>query len=206
MSMAGSKVGRRSFVVGAGLLVNAPRAVLAASVKPRVLIETNHGSILVELEAERAPITSANFLRYVDTKGYDGGSFYRASRDPGAPRNGTIVGAPNPRVHPFPPIRHESTTKTGLRHVTGTLSLGRFEPGTATSNFFICASPEPYLDAHPGARGDNLGFAAFGRVVQGMAVVRKILSLPTNGETQFADQRGQWLKPPVPILSMRRSA
>jgi peptidyl-prolyl cis-trans isomerase A (cyclophilin A) len=171
-----------------------------------VLINTNHGSILVELEAERAPITSANFLRYVDAEAYDGGVFYRASRDPGAPTNGTIVGRPRLKSHPFPPIRHESTTKTGLRHDTGTLSLGRFDPGTATSNFFICASPEPYLDAHPGAPGDNLGYAAFGQVIDGMAVVQKILSLPTDGATKFADQRGQWLKPPVPISSMRRSA
>jgi peptidyl-prolyl cis-trans isomerase A (cyclophilin A) len=206
MLMAGSKLGRRSFVVGAGLLVSNPRAAFAATVKPRVLIETNHGAILVQLEAEKAPITSANFMRYVDTQAYDGGSFFRASRDPGAPKQGTIVGAPNLRVHPFPPIHHESTTKTGLRHVTGTLSLGRFAPGTATSNFFICASPEPYLDAHPGAPGDNLGFAAFGQVVQGMEAVHRILGLPTNGKTKFADQRGQWLKPPVPILSMRRSA
>jgi peptidyl-prolyl cis-trans isomerase A (cyclophilin A) len=203
--MAGSNLGRRSFVVGAALAAGAPRSALAAPAKPRVLIETNHGAILVELEAEKAPLTSTNFLRYVDTRAYDGGVFYRASRDPGAPKNGTIVGAPNPKVHPFPPIAHESTTRTGLRHLTGTLSLGRFEPGTATSNFFICASPEPYLDAHPGARGDNLGYAAFGRVVDGMPVVRKILSLPTDGKTQYVEQRGQWLKPPVPILSMRRS-
>ena len=94
---------------------------------------------------------------------------------------------------------------TGLRHVAGTLSLGRFAPGTATSNFFICASPEPYLDAHAGAKGDNLGYAAFGQVVEGLAVVRKILSLPTNAHSSFADQRGQWLNPPVPILSMRRA-
>ena len=204
--MAGSKVGRRSFVVGAGLLLSGAGATLAAPVKPRVLITTNHGTILVEIEAQKAPITSTNFLRYVDTGGYDGGSFFRASRDPGAPKQGTIVGAPNPKTHPFPPIRHESTTKTGLRHVTGTLSLGRFGPNTATNNFFICASPEPYLDAHPGAPGDNLGFAAFGQVIQGMAVVHTILGLPTDGKTRFADQRGQWLKPPVPILSMRRSA
>ncbi|HEX4199400.1 MAG TPA: peptidylprolyl isomerase [Caulobacteraceae bacterium] len=204
--MAESKVGRRSFVVGAGLLLGSAGATLAAAAKPRVLITTNHGTILVELEAQRAPITSTNFLRYVDAKAYDGGSFFRASRDPGAPKQGTIVGAPNPKTHPFPPIAHESTTKTGLRHVTGTLSLGRFGPGTATDNFFICASPEPYLDAHPGAPGDNLGFAAFGQVVDGMAVVHTILGLPTNGKTKFADQRGQWLKPPVSIISMRRSA
>lgn len=202
--MTGPKVGRRSFVVGAGLLASAPKLALAAPAKPRVLIKTNHGAILVELEAKRAPITSANFLRYVDSKAYDGGSFFRANRDPDAPTNGTIVGAPNPTTRPFPPIRHESTTLTGLRHVTGTLSLGRFGPGTATSNFFICASDEPYLDAHPGEPGDNLGYAAFGQVLDGMDVVAKILSLPTNGKTRFKDQRGQWLNPPVPILSMRR--
>jgi len=204
--MTRAYVGRRGFVAGAALLLGAPRAALATPARPRVLIKTNHGSILVELEAGKAPLTSANFLRYVDARAYDGGSFFRASRDPGEPGAGTIVGAPCPRVHPFPPIRHESTTRTGLKHVAGTLSLGRFAPGTATSNFFICASPEPYLDAHPGAPGDNLGYAAFGQVVQGMAVVRKILSLPTDGATRFAEQRGQWLKPPVPILSMRRSA
>jgi peptidyl-prolyl cis-trans isomerase A (cyclophilin A) len=204
--MAGSKLGRRGFVVGAGLLLSDPLAALAAPAKPRVTIDTTHGAILVELEAQRAPITSANFLRYVDAQAYDGGAFYRAVREHGSPKHGTIVGEPNLKVHPFPPIRHESTTKTGLRHVTGTLSLGRFDPGSATSNFFICASPEPYLDAHPGAPGDNLGYAAFGQVLQGMAVVQKILSLPTNGKTKFVEQRGQWLKPTVPILSMRRSA
>jgi peptidyl-prolyl cis-trans isomerase A (cyclophilin A) len=202
--MAGRKIGRRGFVAGAGLLVGA-RGALAAPPKPRVIIETTHGSILVELEARRAPITTTNFLRYVDTHAYDGGMFYRAVREPGAPGHGTIVGEPNLKAHPFPPIAHESTTKTGLRHITGTISLGRFEPGTATSNFFICASQESYLDAHPGAPGDNLGYAAFGQVVQGLAVVRKILSLPTNGATQYAEQRGEWLKPPAPILSMKRT-
>ena len=162
--------------------------------------------IVVELEAQKAPLTSANFLRYVGAGKYDGGSFFRAARTPGAPKEGTIVGGPAPRTHPYPPIAHESTTMTGLRHTTGTISLGRFAPGSATADFFICASPEPYLDAHPGAKGDNLGFAAFGQVVQGMAVVRRILSLPTNGASPFPDQKGQWLDPPVPILSMRRAA
>jgi peptidyl-prolyl cis-trans isomerase A (cyclophilin A) len=203
--MAGSLIGRRSLIVAGAVLASAPGMALAVAARPRVLITTDHGTILVEIESQRAPLTSANFLRYVDAHAYDGGEFFRANRDPGQRRNGSIVGAPNPKFHPFPPIRHESTTKTGLRHVAGTLSLGRFEPGTATSNFFICASDEPYLDAHPGDPGDNLGFAAFGQVVQGMDVVRKILSLPTNGATQYKEQRGQWLKPPVPILGMRRA-
>jgi peptidyl-prolyl cis-trans isomerase A (cyclophilin A) len=204
--MSAADPSRRSLVLGAGLLLTVPALARAAPTKPRVAIKTNHGTIVVELEAQKAPLTSANFLHYVDAQAYDGGSFFRASRTPGASRDGTIVGAPNPKTHPFPPIRHESTTKTGLKHLSGTLSLGRFDPGTATSNFFICAGDQPYLDAHPGAPGDNLGYAAFGQVVDGMPVVFKILSLPTNGKTKFADQRGQWLKPPVPILSMRRAA
>lgn len=159
---------------------------------------------MVELEDRKAPLTAANFLRYVDARAYDGGQFFRAARTPGVERDGTIVGAPAANVRPFPPIRHESTTKTGLRHVHGALSLGRFAPGTATNNFFICVGDQPYLDAHPGASGDNLGYAVFGRVVEGMKVVEKILSLPTNGKTRFADQAGQWLKPPVVITSMRR--
>ena len=132
-------------------------------------------------------------------------TFFRAARTPGVPKDGTIVGAPDAKVRPFPPIAHESTTGTGLKHLNGTISLGRFAPGTATSNFFICVGDQPYLDANPKAAGDNLGYAAFGQVVQGMPIVEKILSLPTNGETKFKDQRGQWLKPPVPILTMRRA-
>ena len=196
---------RRSLIAAGGLLAAAPGLALAAGRKPRVVIKTGRGSIVVELEAQKAPLTSTNFLRYVDARSYDGGTFFRAARTPGQPKDGTIVGAPDAKVRPFPPIRHESTTKTGLKHLNGTLSLGRFAPGTATSNFFICVGDQPYLDANPGASGDNLGYAAFGRVVDGMSVVEKILSLPTNGETKFADQRGQWLKPPVPIVSMRRA-
>jgi len=200
-----SQIGRRNFILGGGLLAAAPNFALAASGKPRVVIKTGRGSIIVELEPRKAPLTTANFLRYVDAKSYDGGTFFRAARTPGVAKDGTIVGAPDAKVRPFPPIRHESTAQTGLKHLNGTISLGRFAPGTATNNFFICVGDQPYLDANPGAKGDNLGYAAFGRVVQGMPVVEKILSLPTNGETKFADQRGQWLEPPVPIISMRRA-
>ena len=204
--MSRVQIRRRNVLGAAGLLIAAPVIARAAAPKPRVLISTGHGAILVELEAQKAPLTSANFLHYVETGKYDGGSFYRAARTPRAPTQGSIVGGPAPKAHPYPPIAHESTTLTGLRHTTGTLSLGRFAPGTATDNFFICASPEPYLDAHPGAPGDNLGYAAFGQVLQGMAVVRKILASPTSSKSPFPDQRGQWLHPPVPILSMRRVA
>lgn len=203
--MSAGHFDRRRLVIAAGALVATPRAALAAA-KPRVSIKTGRGTIVVELEDRKAPLTSANFLRYIEAKAYDGGTFFRAARTPGAPKDGTIVGAPAEKVRPFPPIRHESTTKTGLKHLNGTLSLGRFAPGSATNNFFICVGDQPYLDAHPGEPGDNLGYAAFGQVVSGMSVVEKILSLPTNGETKFKEQRGEWLKPPVPILTMRRTA
>jgi peptidyl-prolyl cis-trans isomerase A (cyclophilin A) len=204
--MSGARIERRTVLGGAALLMGAPAMAMAGGAKPRVAIRTSHGTIVVELEARKAPLTAANFLHYVDAGKYDGGSFFRAARTPGAPKEGTIVGQAAPKQRPFPPIAHESTTQTGLKHVEGTISLGRFAPGSATDGFFICASVEPYLDAHPGAPGDNLGFAAFGQTVQGLAVVHKILSLPTSAKAPFPDQRGQWLKPPVPILAMRRVA
>jgi peptidyl-prolyl cis-trans isomerase A (cyclophilin A) len=206
--MSGVTIGRRDLLTGlllAGAVDAFSTPVLAAADNPKVVITTTHGAITVELEARRAPITSTNFLRYVDNHNYDGGVFFRAARTPGHPTEGTIVGGPVAGSHPFPPIAHESTTMTGLRHRAGTISLGRFAPGTATADFFICASAEPYLDAHPGARGDNLGYAAFGQVVEGMSVVHTILALPTSLKAPFPEQRGEWLKPPAPILSMRRA-
>ncbi len=204
--MNGGAIGRRSVLAGAGLLAASGTGALAAVANPKVAIKTNHGVMVVELEAGRAPITSSNFLHYVDTNLYDGGFFYRASRTPGAPKEGTIVGGPSLKTHRYPPVAHESTQKTGIKHRTGIISLGRYAPGTATADFFICASPEPYLDAHPGAPGDNLGYAAFGQVVEGMSVVRAILALPTPGKSAFPDMKGQWLDPTVPIFSMRRTA
>ena len=206
--MSGGGIERRSVMAGAGLLVAGAVRASAAAAKPKVAIKTNHGVIVVELEAEKAPLTSANFLHYVDTGRYDDGSFFRASRTPGSPKEGTIVGGPSERTHRYPPIAHESTTMTGLKHTTGTISLGRYAPGSATADFFICASPEPFLDAHPGAPSkpgvDNLGYAAFGQVVAGMHVVRTILALPTPGKSRFPDMKGQWLDPVVPIYTMRR--
>ena len=201
--MDGVKIGRRDVLAAPAVLLTA-RSARAAAGKPRVAIKTTHGIIIVELEDKKAPLTSTNFLHYVGAAKYDDGSFFRAVRTPGAPGDGTIVGQPSPKIHPYPPIAHESTTQTGLRHVDGTLSLGRFAPGSATATFFLCAGPQPYLDAHPGAKGDNLGYAAFGHVVHGMPVVRRILALPTDTHSPFVEQRGQWLKRPAPILTMQR--
>lgn len=199
-------IGRRSLLGAAGLLAAGTFPARAAGAKPRVVIQTDHGAIVVELEAGKAPITCANFLRYVDARKYDGGSIYRASRTKGVKGAGSIQGGPAARVRRFAPIAHESTRTTGLRHRAGTISVARNAPGTATADFFICASAAPYLDAHPGAPGDNQGFAAFGTVVEGMAVVRKILALPTTGTPLVPAMKGQMLNPPVQILGMKRSA
>jgi peptidyl-prolyl cis-trans isomerase A (cyclophilin A) len=204
--MDSAKIGRRSLLGAAGLLVASPFPARAATRKPRVVIQTDHGAIVVELESDKAPITSANFLRYVDARKYDGGTFYRASRTKGVKGAGSIQGGPPVRVRRFAPIAHESTRMTGLKHRAGTISVARNAPGTATADFFICASPMPYLDAHPGAPGDNQGFAAFGTVVEGLAVVKKILALRSDGPAPFPVMKGQILNPPVQILGMKRLA
>jgi peptidyl-prolyl cis-trans isomerase A (cyclophilin A) len=200
-------IARRGVLGAAGLALAGP--VFAQPVaKPRVAIETGKGVIVVELEAKKAPLTSLNFLRYVDAHRYDGGTFYRASRERGAPGHGTIEAGPSAYARRFPPIPHESTRVTGLKHVAGTISLARLAPGTGTGDFFICASAQPYLDAHPGAHsgasGDNEGFAAFGHVVSGMEVVRAILAQPTGGKAEVEAMKGQILTTPVGIVSMKR--
>ena len=199
-------IARRSLIAATGLVLPAftAQAAHAAGAKPRVTIQTSKGVIVIELEAEKAPLTSLNFLRYVDAHRYDGGTIYRASRA-GGPGQGSIEGGPNEAARRFPPIPHESTAKTGLRHRAGTVSLARDAPGTGTGDFFICASPQPYLDAHPGGKGDNEGYAAFGQVVEGMGVVRAILAMPTNGKAQVAAMRGQMINPPVQIVGMKRA-
>ena len=202
--MDDTRLGRRALLAALGGVAATP--ALAAAAKPRVTVRTSKGDFVLELEAARAPLTCANFLRYVDAGKYDGGDFFRATRPPGAPDQGSLVGEAAPRAHPYPPIAHESTRQTGLHHVAGTVSLGRFAPGTATSGFFICLGPTPGFDAHPGAPGDNLGFAAFGRVAGGMAVVRRIHASPTHGKSPYPDQQGQWLTTPVAILGMKRQS
>lgn len=197
-------IGRRSVAGGVGLLALGGRA-FAAAASPRVKVVTDHGAFTLELEAQHAPLTTANFLHYVDAQKFDGAAFFRTTHPPGDPATGTLVAAPSARQHPFPPIAHESTTQTGLKHLDGTISLGRFQPGTATDNVFICLGPQPSFDADPHAKGDNLGYAAFGHVAEGMAVVRRIHGLPANGHSPFASQRGEWLAHPVVIASMRRT-
>lgn len=210
-------IARRDILIGAGLLAALPAAALAqvapaappaaptAPAKPPVYvaIDTPQGRIVIELAVAQAPLTTANFLRYVDRKLYDKATFFRASRAPGAVDYGLIQGGLQ-GIGALPPVAHEPTSQTGLKHTDGAVSIARTAPGTATSDFFICIGDAPYLDANPAGTGDNLGFAAFGRVVQGMDVAKKILALPTPGKAINPVMKGQILDPPVPITSARR--
>lgn len=199
--MTVSKIARRAVIGAVAMLAASP--ALAAG-KPRVAIETDKGVIIVELEDQKAPITAGNFLYYVDKRRFDGGQFFRANRAKGAPGAGSIQGQPKPYARRAPPIAHESTLKTGLKHKAGAISMGRNAPGSATADFFICASAQPYLDAKPGKSDEAQGYAVFGYVVQGMDVVKKILAGRTDGPTDVPSMKGQILNPPVKIISMKR--
>jgi len=182
----------------AGLVAFAVLA-LAAAANPRVLIRTEKGDIVVDVDLARAPVTAANFLRYVDRALYDGSTFHRTvtlANQPGnAVRIEVIQGGQLPPTKEFPPIPHETTAVTGLRHVDGAISMARDRPGTATSSFFFCINDQPELDFGGRRNPDGQGFAAFGRVVEGMEVVRAIQALPA---------KGQQLAPPIKIISVRR--
>jgi len=170
----------------------------------RVVITTEFGEIEVELETERAPVTSKNFLRYVDARMYDGGRFYRTvtTQPDNQPQNQVKIDviqggmAPEREKEAFPPIPLERTRDTGLRHLDGTISMARDEADTATHEVFICIGDQPGLDFAGARNPDGQGFAAFGRVIRGMNVVRKIHASPADGQA---------LKPPVRILSVRRA-
>nr|WP_051103419.1 peptidylprolyl isomerase [Sphingomonas sp. PR090111-T3T-6A] len=171
----------------------------------RVDLETSEGRVVLELEKERAPITTANFLRYVDQKRLNGVTFYRATKV--APGYGFIQGGlRNDPKRVLPPIRHEPTTQTGLTHSDGTITMARAAPGTANADFVITVGAIPSMDADPKQPGDNLGFAAFGHVVEGMDIVRHILDEPTSPTEGTGVMKGQFLVAPVKIVSAHREA
>jgi peptidyl-prolyl cis-trans isomerase A (cyclophilin A) len=172
----------------------------------RISLQTSEGTIVLDLEKDRAPITTANFLHYLDQKRFNGMSFYRAVTVPGAPDFGLIQGG----VHfdpkkMFPPIAHEPTSKTGVLHGDGTISMARNAPGSATGDFFITIGAMAYMDADPAKPGDEgAGYAAFGHVVEGMDVVRKILAAPTSPTEGVGAMKGQMLAAPVKIIAAQR--
>src|SRR5579875_186117 len=165
---------------------------------------TDQGLIVFDLYPDKAPITVANFLRYVKEKRYNGTTIYRAVRTKGAEDTGFIQGGTqNDYKRTLPPIKLEPTTQTGLTHKDGTITMARLLPNSATSDFVIMIGGAPYMDANPSASGDNLGYAAFGRVAQGMDVVRKIQTLPAGGHARNPSMAGQILDPPVKIISAK---
>jgi len=174
----------------------------------RVSIDTAYGRIVAEIFIDRAPITAGNFLRYADEGYYAEAAFYRAARpdnDARSPGIQVLQGGMDPtcRGAPLPPIAHEPTTMTGLRHVDGTLSAVRWEPGSATSEFFVVLGDTPVLDFGGERNPDKHGFAAFGRVVHGMQIVRRIHATPTGSHPTIDFMKNQALLPPVAMRIAR---
>jgi peptidyl-prolyl cis-trans isomerase A (cyclophilin A) len=174
--------------------------VICAGFAQTVAIRTPLGEIEVHLDAQKAPNTVRNFLRYVEDGRYDGGRFHRTVLPDNQPKSPVkiqvIQASPKPGSQSEPAIGLERTSVTGLRHLDGVISMARSGPDTATSDFFICIGDQPELDFGGKRNPDGQGFAAFGRVTRGMDVVRKIQTSPHDG---------QGLVPPVAILSIRKS-
>lgn len=165
----------------------------------RCLINTSLGDIQIKLNPEKAPVTVANFLKYVDQKLYDGTSFFRVCTSENEKDRDikieVIQGGDVPESKQFEPIPIETTFQTGLKHQNGTISMARDTPNSATSSFFICINDQPELDFAGKRNPDGQGFAAFGKVSKGMKVVRKI---------QKQKENNQRIAEPVVIYSIKR--
>lgn len=197
------------------LLAFAPAAPAQAPATPDatpetvdVVLNTEKGAITIALEAGRAPVTTANFLRYVDQKRLDGTVFYRAMKLAwGDQPNGLIqAGTQGDPKRLLKPIAHEPTSQTGVLHTAGAISMARYAPGTATGDFSIVLSDMPGLDADPKSADPEriAGYAAFGHVVSGMDVVRAIYDAPLSSTKGEGVMKGQMLDPTVRIVSARR--
>lgn len=201
LSLAGCG-GETATAVNEGAASNAAAPPRVEAPIVRVRLTTEMGDIVVALDTRHAPITSTNFLAYVDQHRLDGTTFYRASRTRGATGRGFVQGGirRNYRLG-LRQIAHEPTSRTGLRHVAGTISMARLAPGTAMGDFFITVGPIPSMDAH----GDEPGFAAFGHVEEGMDTVRRILAAPTAPNAGAGAMRGQMIEHPVRIVRAARA-
>ena len=193
-------------------------AALAGAMQTRpgevlVRIDTALGTIDIAVDTQHAPVTARNFLKYVDAGLYDGGRFHRVTRPdnytpapPDRPAMAIIQGGINPehRREGFGPIPLERTNVTGLKHVVGTVSMARTpQADSAQSDFFICLDDQPSLDFEGKRFDDGQGAAAFGRVVHGLDVVRRIQQQPTNKAADTPTGR-QALTPPIIITRMSR--
>lgn len=179
--------------------------------QPRVEMRTGAGIIVIAVFDARAPLSAGDFLNYVGAGAYDGGRFFRVVRPDTdrkrPPHIDVVQGGARPGSHSWAPVKHESTAMTGLRHLDGTVSLTRDAPGTGSGNeFFVCVGAQPELDFGGHRNPDLQGFAAFGQVVAGMDVVRRIWRMEAHGHSAEAVTVGQILTEPVPIISARRIA
>ncbi len=170
------------------LILPALLAGATAADSPTVLLRTEAGDITIEVQTSRAPVTAANFLRYAPERLYNNGSFFRTVTLSNQPNNPVKIRVIQARANPerqaefSPPIKLERTRETGLHHLDGTVSMAREGPDTAQDNFFICVGDQPELDFGGRRNPDGQGFAAFGRVIEGLELVRKIHRLPAEGQ------------------------
>ncbi len=175
----------------------------------RVRVLTTLGDIVLELDPVKAPNTTANFLKYVDGGHYDGGSFHRTVKMDNQPESPVKIEVIQAGVHPdkakagFDPVPLERTSVTGLKHVDGAVSMARNPGGDATSGWFICINDQPSLDFGGARNPDGQGFAAFGRVVSGMDVVRKIQQAPSSSN-RTSNTEAQKLTPPITVVKVAR--
>jgi peptidyl-prolyl cis-trans isomerase A (cyclophilin A) len=176
----------------------------------RVVFETELGSITMEIDVAKAPITGSNFLKYVDGKFYDGGIVNRAVRPDNTTRKDVEIQVIQFQVDParsreqFPPIPLERTTVTGLTHVNGALSMARNGPDTARGSFSVMIGDQPSLDFGGKRNADGQGFAVFGRVIEGMDVVRTIQAAPTAPPGTRGAYGSETLTPPIKVIRAYR--
>ncbi|MCD2342419.1 peptidylprolyl isomerase [Ideonella azotifigens] len=195
---------------GAARAATAPPTPAATAPTPPVQVRlvTEQGTIVVAVDLAHAPVSAGDFLRYVDRGLYAGASFYRTVRrdnDHGTPQIEVIQGGVAGDDTPAPPVAHETTQASGLRHHDGTLSLARGAVGTGSAAaFFICIGEQPGLDFGGQRNPDRQGFAAFGQVLEGMDVVRRIHGAATDPAQGEDYVRGQLLVKPVRILRAER--
>ena len=187
--------------LAAPAVAQSPMGILAPAPKDdlvRVALDTSKGRIVLALDRGRAPLTTANFLKYVDSNRLDGEAFYRAFKYAG----GGIIqgGVTSDGRKLYPAVPHEPTSATGLQNKAWTIAMANSGPNTARSDFFIMTTDIPAFDA----KGADVGFAAFGRVVEGQDVVNAILAAPTSPTKGEGSMRGQMLEPVVKIVTAER--
>jgi peptidyl-prolyl cis-trans isomerase A (cyclophilin A) len=174
----------------------------------RVLLDTEAGAIEVEVFIDRAPLSACDFLAYVDAGLYEGAAFYRVVRydnDRGTPKIEVVQGGLLDETKQRPPVAHETTQMTGLKHVDGALSLARGAVGTGGAGaFFIVIGDQPGLDYGAKRNADGQGFAVFGKVIRGMDVVRRVHGMPADASSDDAYTKGQMLTRPVRFLKATR--